>query len=217
MPKKKRTLKEKAMQDTTEQSAQEARAEAIDPSEAAAEAIAEDIETPEAEAETAEESTVEPKNDEAARAAEELKQALQKQEEYLQLAQRVQADFENYRRRNKDVRREAFDDGARAFATTLLPVLDNLERAIQAAGESDDKALLEGVRMVERMLADAFEKRGITAIDRLGQPFDPNLENAVLNGEPEDGEPGSVCAVLQKGYTMGGIVLRHAMVKVVPE
>ena len=63
----------------------------------------------------------------------------------------------------------------------------------------------------------AFTKRGITPIDRLGEPFDPNLENAVMQGTPEDGEPGTVCEVFQKGYQLEGTVLRHAMVKVVPE
>lgn len=138
-------------------------------------------------------------------------------DEYLTLAQRVQADFDNYRRRNQNVRGEAFEDGARAFVTTLLPVLDNLERAIGAADTSADKALREGVEMVQRQLAEAFTKRGVTLIARKGEKFDPNLENAVMQGTPEDGEPGTVCEVFQKGYQMGGYVLRHAMVKVVPD
>lgn len=149
--------------------------------------------------------------------AEELAAAIAKQEEYLNMAQRVQADFENFRRRNQNVRKEAFDDGARAFATTLLPVLDNLERAITAAQNSPDESLKSGVEMVYRQLVEAFEKRGITAIDRKGEKFDPNLENAVMQGAPEDGEPGTVCEVFQKGYQLEGMVLRHAMVKVVPE
>ena len=140
-----------------------------------------------------------------------------KVEEYLTLAQRVQADFDNYRRRNQNVRGEAFEDGARAFVTTLLPVLDNLERAIGAAGDTADKALKEGVEMVQRQMLDAFTKRGVTSIERKGEKFDPNLENAVMQGNPEDGEPGTVCEVLQKGYQMGSCVLRHAMVKVVPD
>lgn len=131
------------------------------------------------------------------------------------MAQRVQADFENFRRRNQNVRKEAFDDGARAFATTLLPVIDNLERAIAASGEGD--SLRSGVEMVLRQMCEAFEKRGITPISRKGEKFDPNLENAVMQGAPEDGEPGTVCEVLLKGYQMEGAVLRHAMVKVVPE
>ena len=85
-----------------------------------------------------------------AEAAEALTAALAKQEEYLNLAQRVKADFENFRRRNQNVRKEAYDDGTRSFATTLLPVLDNLERAIAAAENSSDTALKEGVEMVYR-------------------------------------------------------------------
>lgn len=148
-----------------------------------------------------------------------VKAAEQKRDEYLAMAQRVQADFENFRRRNQNVRKEAFDDGARAFATTLLPVIDNLERAITAAGENagEGDSLKSGVEMVLRQMCEAFEKRGITPISRQGEKFDPNLENAVMQGAPEDGEPGTVCEVLLKGYQMEGTVLRHAMVKVVPE
>ena len=149
--------------------------------------------------------------------AEALSAALAEKEEYLNLAQRVQADFDNFRRRNQNVRKEAFDEGARAFATTLLPVLDNLERAIAAAQNSTDESLRSGVEMVYRQLVEAFEKRGITPIDRKGEKFDPNLENAVMQGTEDDGEPGTVCEVFQKGYQMEGMVLRHAMVKVVPE
>ena len=149
--------------------------------------------------------------------AEELAAAIAKQEEYLNMAQRVQADFENFRRRNQNVRKEAFDEGACAFAATLLPVIDNMERAIAAAQNSTDESLRSGVEMVHRQRCEAFEKRGITVIDRKGEKFDPNLENAVMQGAPEDGEPGTVCEVFQKGYQLEGKVLRHAMVKVVPE
>lgn len=149
--------------------------------------------------------------------ADALAAANAKADEYLTLAQRVQADFDNYRRRNANVRGEAFEDGARAFATTLLPVLDNLERAINAAEATTDASLKEGVEMVLRQLTEAFQKRGVTPIDRKGERFDPNLENAVMQGTPEDGDAGTVCEVFQKGYQMGNCVLRHAMVKVVPE
>jgi molecular chaperone GrpE len=139
-----------------------------------------------------------------------------KVDEYLNLAQRVQADFDNFRRRNQNVRGEAFEDGARSIILLLLPVLDNMGRAIEAAQASGDKALKEGVEMVSRQLWDVFRQRGVKPIERLGEKFDPNLENAILNGTPEDGEAGTVCEVLQKGYRMGDTVLRHAMVKVVP-
>ena len=148
---------------------------------------------------------------------EELDAAKAKADEYLTLAQRVQADFDNFRRRNESVRADAYNEGIRALAATLLPVMDNLERAVDAAKDSPDAQLKEGVGLVLRQLGDVFQKQGITPIDRLGEKFDPNLENALMQGAPEDGEPGTVCQVFQKGNQIGKNVLRHAMVKVVPD
>ncbi len=144
-----------------------------------------------------------------------LEASRQKAEEYLNLAQRVQADFDNFRRRNQSVRADAYEDGARDLVKTLLPVVDNLERAL--AAESTDDTLKAGVAMVCKQLMDVLTKRGVEVIDRPGEVFDPNLETAVLQGTEEDGEKGTVCQVLQKGYRMGGVILRSAMVKVVPE
>ncbi len=146
-----------------------------------------------------------------------LEAAQAKTAEYLAMAQRVQADFENFRRRNDTVRADAFAEGRRDVATAMLPVMDNLERAVDAAANSSDEALKSGVEMVLKQMADAYEKLGVKPINRLGEKFDPNLENAILQGTAEEGEPGCVCQVLQKGYLMGDKVLRHAMVKVVPE
>ena len=144
-----------------------------------------------------------------------LEAAKKQSDEYLNMAQRVQADFENFRRRNNTVRADAYEDGARAFIKTILPVMDNLERAL--AAESADAALHEGVSMVHRQLREALEKRGVTVIDRAGERFDPRLEDAVMQADASEGEPGTVCLVLQKGYQLGDVVLRHAMVKVVAE
>ena len=145
-----------------------------------------------------------------------LQAAAAKAEEYLAMAQRVQADFDNFRRRNESVRADAYAEGQRNVAAVFLPVLDNLERALAAqSGEGD--ALRTGVEMTLKQMLDVYDKLGVTPIDRLGEPFDPNLENAIMQGAPEEGEPGTVCQVLQKGYLMGKTVLRHAMVKVVPE
>lgn len=143
-----------------------------------------------------------------------LDEAERKIEEYLNLAQRVQADFDNFRRRNSAVRAEAYEDGKRDTVKELLPVLDNIERAFASAGE-EESALKTGVEMVHRGLMETLKRMGVEAIDRLGEPFDPELENAVLQGGEDEGEPGTVCAVLQKGYRLGNRVLRHAMVKVV--
>lgn len=144
-----------------------------------------------------------------------LEAAKKQSDEYLNMAQRVQADFENFRRRNNAVRADAYEDGARAFIKTILPVMDNLERALGA--ESADAALHEGVSMVHRQLSEALEKRGVTVIDCAGEKFDPRLEDAVMQADASEGEPGTVCLVLQKGYQLGDVVLRHAMVKVVAE
>ena len=160
----------------------------------------------------------EPKKEEA---REDLQKALEEAEaktaEYLAMAQRVQADFENFRRRNESVRADAYADGRKDAAAALLPVLDNLERAVEAAAGSTDEALKNGVEMVLKQMTEAYQKLDVKPIDRLGEKFDPNLENAILQGTENEGEPGTVCQVLQKGYMIGSKVLRHAMVKVVPE
>lgn len=146
-----------------------------------------------------------------------LDDANAKAAEYLALAQRVQADFENFRRRNESVRADAYADGRKDTAAMMLPVLDNLERAVDAAKKSTDEALKNGVEMVLKQMTEAYEKMDVRPIDRQGEKFDPNLENAILQGTAEEGDPGTVCQVLQKGYMIGDKVLRHAMVKVVPE
>lgn len=146
-----------------------------------------------------------------------LDEANAKAAEYLALAQRVQADFENFRRRNESVRADAYADGRKDTAAMMLPVLDNLERAVEAAAGSPDEALRNGVEMVLKQMTDAYGKLEVKPINRLGEKFDPNLENAILQGSEDEGEPGTVCQVLQKGYMIGDKVLRHAMVKVVPE
>ena len=145
-----------------------------------------------------------------------LTAAAAKAEEYLALAQRTQADFDNFRRRNESVRADAFAEGQRAVAKAMLAVLDNLERALAAPAAEGD-TLRTGVEMTLKQMLATYEKLGVTVIDRLGEKFDPNLEDAVMQGSPEEGEPGTVCAVFQKGYVMNGHMLRPAMVKVVAD
>ena len=145
-----------------------------------------------------------------------LTAAAAKADEYLALAQRTQADFDNFRRRNESVRADAFADGQRSVATAMLAVLDKLERALQAPAAEGD-SLRTGVEMTHKQMLAAYEKLGVTVIDRLGEKFDPNLEDAVMQGSSEEGEPGTVCAVFQKGYIMNGHLLRAAMVKVVAD
>ncbi len=176
----------------------------------------------EAQADQTQEDSAQTDNDESKRnddkACEEaLQKAIQERDEYLLLAQKVQAEFENYRRRNQKVRAEAFDDGAIAFIRTILPVCDDLERAILANSDDEDSPMHTGVKLVYRKLNDALIKRGVKEINRLGEKFDPYLEEAVAQGNEDEGEPGTVCAVIQKGYKLDDYVIRHAMVKVVKE
>ena len=145
----------------------------------------------------------------------ELEKAQAQAEEYLNLAQRVHADFDNFRRRNASVRADAYEDGAKDMIKLVLPVIDNLERALES--ESTDEKLHEGVQMTYKLMMDVLEKRGVTVIDRKGEAFDPNLENAVMRAPKEMGEPGTVSQVFQKGYKLGDSVLRFAMVQVVEE
>ena len=150
---------------------------------------------------------------ETAALAKELEETRAQRDEHLDLVQRKQAEFPNARRRTESVRQEAYDDGRRDAIEKLLPVVDNLERALDAAGE--ESALRSGVEMVLRQTLETLTKMGVETIDPMGQPFDAELHNAVMQGSAEEGEPGTVCQVLQKGYRLGGRVIRHAMVKVV--
>jgi len=143
----------------------------------------------------------------------ELEETKAQRDEYLDMAQRKQAEFANYRRRTEGVRAEAYDDGRRDAIDKLLPIVDNLERALAAAGE--ESSLKSGVEMVLRQTLDTLSKMGVETIDPMGQPFDAELHNAVMQGSEDEGEPGTVCMVLQKGYKLGSRVIRHAMVKVV--
>lgn len=144
----------------------------------------------------------------------ELEKALAEREEYLNALIRERADFENYKRRNAQVVSRAYADGTADAALAMLPVLDNLERALGT--QSQDEALRSGVELVLRQLTDALKALGVEEIEALGVEFDPNLHNAVMQCEPEEGdESGKVKEVLMKGYKMKDKVLRHAMVKVV--
>ena len=114
-----------------------------------------------------------------------------KADEYLALAQRTQADFDNFRRRNESVRADAMVEGQRSVVKAMLPVLDNLERALAApAGEND--ALRTGLEMTHKQMLAALEKLGVTAVDRVGEVFDPNVEEAIMQAPADAGEPGTV-------------------------
>lgn len=142
-----------------------------------------------------------------------LEKALAEKEEYLNALIRERADFENYKKRNSAAVSKAYGDGKWDAAEELLPILDNLERAIAAAeGESPLKT---GVEMVLRQAMDIFKSMGIEEIPAQGEEFDPNLHNAVMQIDPEEGEDsGLIKEVMMKGYRTKDKVIRHSMVKV---
>src|SRR5271165_1960140 len=135
-------------------------------------------------------------------------------DEYLALAQRTQADFENYRKRVAREAAGAQERGAIALAKEMLPALDNLDRALEAAAEDDP--LLQGVRLVRAELGAALARAGIESFSPAGEVFDPALHEAVATAsQPPDGEPsGTVVEVYQPGYRLGANVIRPARVVV---
>ena len=131
---------------------------------------------------------------------------------------RALAEMENFKKRLQREKDEQTRYATENVLGDLLPTLDNLDLALQYGGQSEAcKDMLNGVEMTRKQMVAAYEKLGVTPIDRLGEKFDPNLEEAIMQGTADDGEPGTVCMVLQKGYMMDKTVLRHAMVKVVPD
>ncbi|MCP9488869.1 MAG: nucleotide exchange factor GrpE [Solirubrobacteraceae bacterium MAG38_C4-C5] len=133
--------------------------------------------------------------------------------QYLALAQRTQADFENFRRRATRERGEAEARGVGRLARELLPALDNLERAL-AATEAQDTELTKGVRLVQGELAAALRRAGIEAYTPKGEPFDPNVHEAMAEHSVEGAASGTVVEVYQPGYRLADTVLRPARVVV---
>jgi molecular chaperone GrpE len=139
--------------------------------------------------------------------------AEQKRDEYLDLLQRTRADFENYQKRalRETVQERKYAHGG--LASDLLPALDNLDRATAAAKQVGDKSsLAQGVSLVLSQLLDILRRHGITPIDALGKPFDPNEHEAVMQQPSTSVPPGSVLQVLEQGFMIHDRVLRPAKV-----
>ena len=130
---------------------------------------------------------------------------------------RLQAEFENFRRRSARERAEAHRYGHQNFVKDLLPTVDNLERAVDHAMAGDEGGLegvVQGVELVSRELLSALEKHGVCEIEALGQAFDPNFHEAVGQVQDDDSPPNSVVQVLEKGYRIHDRMIRPARVMV---
>lgn len=157
------------------------------------------------EAEVAEPAVAEPED--------ELSRAQRERDEYLDLARRAQADFENYRKR---AARETAVAGERArsgLVRELLPIVDNLERALVSAG-GGEQHLAEGVKLVHSELINVLERNGVEQFDPAGEAFDPTVHEALSTRAQEGAKPGVVLDVVEKGYRTNGSVIRPARVVV---
>jgi molecular chaperone GrpE len=144
----------------------------------------------------------------------ELTVAQRERDEYLDLARRTQADFENYKKR---AAKDMTAAGARArigVIREILPVVDNLERALSVAPQGDGDAFVEGVRLVYRELEGALARAGVEAIEPKGDAFDPNVHEALSMRPQEGAESGTVVDVVEKGYRTADTVVRPARVVV---
>ena len=152
-----------------------------------------------------------------AAAADELEAIVEqaaKAEEYLALAQRKQAEFENFRKRAARDAAVAQERGAVKLAVAMLPAVDNLERALEHAPEDDEHGFVAGIRHVHADLVAALEKSGIERFSPEGEPFDPAFHEAVAQQPSEGQATGTVVEVFQRGYRVGETVVRPARVVV---
>lgn len=134
-----------------------------------------------------------------------------KEQEYLEMAQRLQAEFDNYRRRNLELAKNSRQDGITHAVIELLPVIDTINSAKR---QVTDQNFLKSLELVYKQTLDCFAKLGVTKIEAVGQPFDPNFHNAIMAEEVKGTEPDMVLDEFQEGFKLGDKVIRHSVVKV---
>ena len=157
-------------------------------------------ETPETQAAEPEEGIVETPEASVAEWQAALELAVKQRDELKDSLLRAQADFQNFKRRNQTARSDGYEDGVREAIASMLPAIDNLERAVDAAEKTEDeaaKALADGVKMTLNTLMDSLKRFGFEEVPALGEDFDPEKHNAVMRETTDD--PGKVLEVFQKG------------------
>lgn len=155
------------------------------------------------------------KDEEIAALKENLSRAETERDEYLETLKRVQAESENFRKRMVREQTQVVEFATQNIICELLPLVDNLERALESAGGAKDiEQLKTGVHMIYEQLKSILAQSGLEAIEPKEEPFDPQLHEAVLQVESDEHEENTVIDVVQKGYCLKGRVIRPAMVKV---
>lgn len=142
-----------------------------------------------------------------------LELAVKQRDELKDSLLRSQADFQNFKRRNQTARADGYEDGVREVIAAMLPAIDNMERAIDAAEKHEGgEALAEGVKMTLNTMLESLKRFGFEEVPAEGCEFDPEKHNAVMREAGE--EPGKILEVFQKGYKVKDRIIRYAMVKV---
>ena len=143
-----------------------------------------------------------------------LEQKSKENEEYLNLLQRTYAEFDNYKKRTAKEKEVLYSNSIIDIMTNVLPVIDNLEMALESCKGEDGSKIVEGVEMILKQLKDMLKKYKVTEIEAIKQQFNPVYHEAVMHIEDENFGESEITEVLRKGYKCGDKVLRHSMVKV---
>ncbi|MEM2921770.1 MAG: nucleotide exchange factor GrpE [Candidatus Bathyarchaeia archaeon] len=144
-----------------------------------------------------------------------LEQEKKKADEYLNRLKYIQADFENFQRRTLSEMKAVSDSGVKRLVTELLPILDELDCALEAGRKMNgNKALVEGVALIRQKLLNILEKEGLTRIETVGKKLDPHKSEAVLKVKAEASKEGTVLEEIRAGYMFKGQVIRPSLVKV---
>ena len=144
---------------------------------------------------------------------EKLEEAQKQAKDILDKYIRQLAEFENFRKRSNSEKTAMYSNGVRDTVEKLLPVIDNFERAVEAADDKEDP-MYKGVEMILKQFMEILENLGVKEIPSKGEPFDPNVHSAVMHIDDESCDENVVVEVFQKGYTLGDKVIRPSMVKV---
>ena len=201
-------LENQVEQETSEVNAEEVKEETVETE------VVEEAEATEEKAETKEAKKADKKKAKADKKNEAMQAKIDELEDRVK---RQMAEFENFRKRTDKEKAMMFETGAKSVIEKILPVVDNFERGLATIPEDDENsAFANGMKMIYKQMMDELEKLGVKPIEAVGQEFDPNFHNAVMQMESEEYESGVVAQEMLKGYTYHDTVVRHSMVAVVP-
>ncbi|MBR3807627.1 MAG: nucleotide exchange factor GrpE [Lachnospiraceae bacterium] len=201
-------LENQVEQETSEVNAEEVKEETVETE------VVEEAEATEEKAETKEAKKADKKKAKADKKNEAMQAKIDELEDRVK---RQMAEFENFRKRTDKEKAMMFETGAKSVIEKILPVVDNFERGLATIPEDDENSpFANGMKMIYKQMMDELEKLGVKPIEAVGQEFNPNFHNAVMQMESEEYESGVVAQEMLKGYTYHDTVVRHSMVAVVP-